>query len=218
MPTLTFGRAYSVVLGLVVLAAAAPAAGAQSHPRWQVEASLDHTGSEFMHSVFAETATGGAELSQMETVRYSVGASRLARLAGQVNLRIGLSLSNKGFTEESTRGGETSERHVDLLYLGAPITLGYNLANGSRGIRPFVEAGIVPELLLRQDESAFEMDLRRTGVSYLASVGAKYNLGDGRAIVLAPEIRIGARKYSRDTPGTVEYRPITTGIKLGVQF
>jgi hypothetical protein len=107
---------------------------------------------------------------------------------------------------------------VEFLYLGAPLTVGYNLVNPRRGLKPFVEAGVVPELLLRQDESTFRFDLRKTGLSYLVGFGVKYNLKDGRALVLGPEARFAAHEYSRPTPGTLEFRPMTIGLKLGVQF
>lgn len=213
-----FVRTRAAVLGLFALAAAAPAARAQSFPLFQVEASLDHTGSEFMSSIIAEGPSGGFELDQVEAVRYSVGASALARIAPRTSVRFGLSLSNKGFTERTTTGGETSRREVDLLYLGAPLTLGYNLINPRRGLKPFAEVGIVPELLVRQDESRFGLDLRDTGLSYLFNIGVKYNLGDDRAVILAPELRYAAGEYSRDNPQTTDFRPITTGLKVGFQF
>lgn len=216
MATLASGRV--LVLGLLALAAAAPAARAQSQPGFQVEASLDHTGSSSMHSVIADGTDGGFQLSQREAVRYSVGASRLARLAPRASLRFGVSLANKGFTERFTSNARTSERHVDLIYLGAPLALGYNLVNSRRGLVPFAEAGVVPELLLRRDESEFQYDFRDVGVSYLLNLGVKYNFANGRALLLAPEARIAAREYSRDTPGGLEYRPTTVGLKLGVQF
>ena len=46
MHSVAFVCTRAALLGLFALAAAAPAAKAQSHPRWQVEASVDHTGSE----------------------------------------------------------------------------------------------------------------------------------------------------------------------------
>jgi hypothetical protein len=107
---------------------------------------------------------------------------------------------------------------VEFLYLGAPLAVGYNLVNPRPGLKPFVEAGVVPELLLRQDESTFRFDLRETGISYLVGFGVKYNLEDGRALVLGPEARFAAHEYSRPTPGTLEFRPMTIGLKLGVQF
>lgn len=223
MPTLLARRSQAAVLALLALAAAAPAAHAQPYSKFQVEVSLDQTGSEFMHSRYALGASGaGGEFSQREAVRYSVGASRLVRVAPRTSARFGLSLANKGFTERSTTlsatGSRTSENHVDLLYLGAPLTLGYNLVNPRPGLTPFVEAGVVPELLVRQDASELDFDLRRTGLSYLVNVGVKYNLEDGRALLLAPELRYAAREYSRPTPGTLDFRPITIGLKLGVQF
>jgi hypothetical protein len=222
MPTLVFGRSRAVVMGMLVLAAAAPAAQAQSHPRWQLEASVDQTGATSMHGVIADGPTSTYESSQIEAVRYSVGASGLARLTERGSLRLGLSLSNKGFTERSSTssaaGTETSERHVDLLYLGAPLTLGYNLVNPRPGIVPVAEAGVVAEVLLREDESLFDYDLRKTGVSYLVNAGVKYTMASGRALVLAPELRIAAHPYSRETPGGAEFRPVTVGLKLGFQF
>ena len=219
MPSLAFVRTPAAVLGLLALAVAAPAAHTQQpYARWQVEASLDHTGSSSMSSVIAETPQGGFEHRQQETVRYSVGASALTRIAHRTSLRLGLSLASRGFAERTTQDGRTTDNEVDFMYLGAPLTLGYNLVNPGRGIRPFVEAGVVPELLVRQDESGFDYDLRSVGLSYLVGFGVKYNLQGGRALVLAPEIRIAARDYSRDTPGTLEFRPISTGIKLGFQF
>ena len=216
MPTPSFVRTGAAVLALVALAA--PAARAQWQPRFQVEASLDHTGSASMVSAIAETPVGGFERRQQETVRYSVGASALARIAPRTSLRLGLSLASRGFAERTTEDGRTRNDEVDFVYLGAPLTLGYNLVSASRGLRPFVEAGVVPELLVRQDESAFDYDLRSVGLSYLVGFGVKYNLEGGRALVLAPEVRIAARDYSHDTPGTLEFRPISTGIKLGFQF
>lgn len=222
MATLVFGRSRAVVMGLLVLAAAAPALHAQSQPRWQVEASLDQTGSTSVSARIADGPTSTSDIRQVEAVRYSVGASALARVAARGSLRFGLSLSNKGFTErssaESAAGTQTTERHVDLLYLGAPLTLGYNLANPRRGMVPVAEAGVVAEALLREDESAFDYDLRDTGLSYLFNAGVKYTLADGRALVLAPELRIAARAYSREAPGALEFRPVTVGFKLGVQF
>jgi opacity protein-like surface antigen len=222
MPTLVVGRSHAAVFALLALAVAAPAAHAQPYSRYQVEVSLDQTGSEFMHSVIADGPAGGASRSQREAVRYSVAASRLARVAPRTSFRFGLSLANKGFTERSTTssatGTQTSENHVDFLYLGAPLTVGYNLVNPRKGVKPFVEAGVVPELLVRQDESTFDFDLRRTGISYLVGFGVKYNLEDGRALVLAPEVRVAAHEYSRSTPGTLDFRPITIGLKFGVQF
>ena len=46
----------------------------------------------------------------------------------------------------------------------------------------------------------------------------KYNLGDGRAVMLAPELRYAAWDYSHRNPATVDFRPITTSLKLGFQF
>lgn len=222
MPTFVVRRSHAAVLALLALAAA-PAAHAQPYSRYQVEVSLDQTGSEFMHSRIADGPPGaGGEFSQREAVRYSVGASRLARVAPRTSFRFGLSLANKGFAERSTTwsasGSQTSENQVDLLYLGAPLTLGYNLVNPRPGVKPFVEAGVVPELLVRQDATELDFDLRRTGLSYLVNFGVKYNLDDGRALMLAPELRYAARNYSRPTPGSFDFRPITVGLKLGVQF
>lgn len=219
MLQLVVGRARAVVLALVALAAAAPVAHGQSYPHWQVEASLDHTGSSSMSTVFAEGPAGGFQISQQEAVRYSVGASRLVRVLPRTSLRLGLSLANRGFAERTTTPTETSTREVDLLYLGAPITLGYNLVNASRGLRPVIEAGVVPELLVREDASDFvEYDLRDTGISYLVSMGFKYNMEGGRAVLLAPEARFAAGDYSRPGPGRLDYHPMTVGLKLGVQF
>jgi hypothetical protein len=220
MPTFVFGRSRAVVMGMLMLAAAAPAAQAQSNVRWQVEASLDQTGATSMHGVIADGPTSSSGAWQQEAVRYSVGASALARVAPHGSLRLGLSLSNKGFTERLTTssptGDQTSERNVDLLYLGAPLTLGYNLASARRGIVPVAEAGVVAEVLLREDESLFDYDLRKTGLSYLFNAGVKYTTASGRALVLAPELRIAAQPYSRETPSGLEFRPVTVGLKLGV--
>lgn len=223
MPTIVFGRPRTVVMGLLVLAAAAPAAQAQLHPRWQVEASLDHTGASSMFSTAPDGGPGRRfDASQVEAVRYTVGASALARLAPRASLRFGLSLSNKGFTERSSvsseAGIETSERQVDLLYLGAPLTLGYNLVNPRRGLVPVAEAGVIAEKLLREDESVFNYDLRGTGLSYLVNAGVKYTRADGRALVLVPELRIAASPYSREIPSGLKFRPVTVGLKLGLQF
>jgi opacity protein-like surface antigen len=223
MPTLLVRRSHAAALALLAAAAAAPAAHAQPYSRYQVEVSLDQTGSESMHSKFALGTPGaGGDLSQREAVRYSVAASRLMRVTPRTSFRFGLSLANKGFTERSTTysatGSQTSENQVDLLYLGAPLTLGYNLVNPHPGVKPFVEAGVVPELLVRQDATELDFDLRKTGLSYLVNFGVKYNLEDGRALMLAPELRYAAHNYSRPTPGTFEFRPISIGLKLGVQF
>ncbi|WP_420128659.1 hypothetical protein [Longimicrobium sp.] len=222
MPTLVSGRWRAAVMGVLLLAAAAPTAQAQSHPRWQVEASLDHTGSSSMFSVIADGPSATFDVRQKETVRYAMGVSRLAPLTPRSALRVGLSLSNKGFAEQTTLSNATStrtaERQVDLLYLGAPITLGYNLVNPRRGIVPVAEAGVVAVVLLREDESAFDYDLRRTGLSYLINAGARYTLADGRALVLTPELRVAARAYSRQTPGSLEFRPVTVALKLGFHF
>jgi hypothetical protein len=222
MPPQVFGQARSVVMGMLILAAAAPAAQAQSHPRWQVEASLDHTGASSMFVAIADGPTSTYESSQVEALRYSVGASGLVRVAPRSSLRLGLSLSNKGFEERSSvssaAGTERSARQVDLLYLGAPLTLGYNLVNPRRGIVPVAEAGVVAEMLLREDESLFDYDLRKTGLSYLFNAGVKYTMADGRALVLAPELRIAAHPYSREIPSGLEFRPVTVGFKLGFQF
>jgi hypothetical protein len=202
-------------LALAILAAA-PAAHAQAQPRWQLDASLDHTGPSSYTSVIAD-GPSSFQRSQHEVVRYSVGASRLARLGPRTSLRLGLSLSNKGFGERTETQDQTTETHVDLLYLGAPITLGYNLVNPRKGLLPYAEAGVVPELLLRDDESAhFDPVLRDVGISYLFSFGAKYNLGEGRALTLGPEVRLAAHGYSPTGPG--EFRPQTVGLKLGIQF
>lgn len=213
-----FVRTRAAVLALFALAAAAPAAHAQRAPHWQVEASLDHTGPTSYTSSIADGPGGGMRFEQQEAVRYSVGASGLVRIVPRTSLRLGLSLSNKGFTERRESTSDVSVNHVDLLYLGVPLTLGYNLVNARRGLLPFAEAGIVPELLLRQDESELGLDLRDTGLSYLVSLGLKYNLGEGRALTLGPEVRIAAREYSRNTPNTAEFIPSTVGLKLGVQF
>lgn len=202
-------------LGLALLAAA-PAAHAQAQPRWQVEASLDHTGPNTYSSEIAD-GPAGFQRSQREAVRYSVGASRLARIGPRTSLRLGLSFSNKGFVERTETATETRVIHVDLLYVGAPVTLGYNLVNARKGLLPFAEAGVVPELLVRDDESAhFDPVLKDVGISYLFSFGAKYNLGEGRALTLGPEVRLAAGGYSSTGPG--EFRPQTVGLKLGIQF
>jgi opacity protein-like surface antigen len=222
MSTLLFRCPHAAVLALLALAAAPPAAHAQPYSRFQVEVSLDQTGSEFMHSQIVEGPAGGREFSQREAVRYSVGASGLARVAPRTSFRFGLSLANKGFTERSSTfsatGTSTSENQVDLLYLGAPLAVGYNLVNSRPGVKPFVEAGVVPELLVRQDASELDFDLRKTGLSYLVNLGVKYNLEDGRALMLAPELRYAVWEYSEPAPGGPEFRPITIGLKLGFQF
>lgn len=232
MPTLVIGRSRAVVMGLAVLAAAAPAAQAQVHPQYQVEASLDQTGSHSMYMEIKDLPTGGHEVSQVESVGWSVAATRLARIAPRTSLRLGLSLANKGYEERaliltaasqapgspSYSTAEETRRRIDLVYLGAPITLGYNLVNPRRGLKPIVEAGVVPELLVRREEGALDFDLRETGLSWLVNVGVKYNLGNGRAVVLAPEARIAAWGYSTGGPNKREYRPATVGMKLGVQF
>lgn len=218
MSILLVGRVRVVVLGLAALAVA-PAAQGQSYPGWQVEASLDHTGPGTVTGIIAETPTGGYQVNQTETVRYSVGASRLVWVLPRTSVRVGLSLANRGFSERTSTPTETSTREVDLLYLGAPITLGYNLVNASRGVRPVIEAGVVPELLVREDVGGIaQYDLRDTGISWLVSMGLKYNTGNGRAVLLAPEARIAARDYSRPGPGMSDYHPVTVGLKLGVQF
>lgn len=219
MPALLVGSVRVVGLALAALAVAAPAARGQSYAGWQVEASLDHTSNSTVIAEIAESPNGAVEARQLEVVRYSVGASRLVRVLPGTSLRFGLSLANRGFAERTTTLSETSTREVDLLYLGAPITLGYNMVNASRGLHPVVEAGVVPELLLREDESELaEYDLSQTGISWLVSAGVKYNLKGGRALLLAPEARFAARDYSRPTPQTLDYRPITVGLRLGVQF
>lgn len=203
-------------LGCAILAAAAPAADAQGHLRWQVEASVDATGGS---TASRGTADGPRPftISQRETVRYSIGVSRLARLGPNTSLRLGLSLSNKGFTERTETVDGTTDVHIDLLYLGAPLAVGHNLVNTREGLLPFAEVGLVPELLVRDDESAhFDPRLTEVGISWLLGFGAKYNLGDGRALTLGPEVRFAARGYSRTGPG--EFHPQTIGLKLGVQF
>lgn len=218
-----FTFAGGVLMGMMALAATAPAAQAQSHARFQVEASLDHTGSASMSSVIAEGGAGAAELRQKEVVRYSVGASALARVAPRTSVRLGLSLANRGFAEQSVNWGgtgETRENQVEFLYLGVPLALGFNLVNPRPGLHPFAEAGIVPELLVRADESTFNVNLRDVGLSYLVNAGLKYNLEGGRAIILAPEARFAASNYSRRATdyNSIEFRPMSVGIKLGVQF
>ncbi|HEX2080464.1 MAG TPA: outer membrane beta-barrel protein [Longimicrobium sp.] len=216
MPANLVGRLSLAALAFAFVPAAAPAADAQAQPRWQVEASLDATGPNSYSGLVAD-GERPFTIKQREAVRYSVGASRLARLGPRASLRLGLSLSNKGFTERTEAVDGTTDVHVDLLYLGAPIALGYNQVNPRKGLLPFAEAGLVPELLVRDDESAhFDPKLTDVGISWLLGFGAKYNLGDGRAVTLGPEIRFAARGYSRTGPG--EFRPQTVGLKLGIQF
>ncbi|HEX2080459.1 MAG TPA: hypothetical protein VHG08_22340 [Longimicrobium sp.] len=118
------------VLGLTLLATAAPAVHAQARPKIQVEVSRDYTGGQTGYSAIAvgsfETHTDGA-------VRHSAGASLLAPIAPRTSLRIGLLLSSKGFTERANIDNVITRRKVDFLYLGAPIALGYNLVNTRRG-------------------------------------------------------------------------------------
>lgn len=217
MPVPSFIRSPRAVLALLAFAAAPLATPA--HAQWQVEASVDQTGSSSMHGVIADGPSSSSQLSQLEAVRYSVGASRLMRVAPRTSLRFGLSLANKGFTERHEQSGtDAFDREVDLLYLGAPLALGYNLVSTRPGLRPVAEVGILPELLVREEDSAFDFDLRRTGISYLVNVGVKYTLESGRALVLAPEARFAALEYSDGGPGSREFRPITVGLKLGVQF
>lgn len=218
MPTLLSGRAHAALAALLALAAAAPAAHAQQSPRWQLEASLDATGPNSYYSAIADGVDGGFTLKQEEAVRYSVGAARLVRVTPRVSVRLGLSLSNKGFEERTETPTETTVNHVDLLYLGTPLTLGYNVVNGNPGLKAFAEAGLVPEVLLRQDESEFGLNLRAYGVSWLAGFGVKYNLGDGRAVTIGPEARFSLGGYTWNTPNTTHFHPQTVGLKLGLQF
>jgi hypothetical protein len=115
MPTPAFVR--SAVLGLLALAAA-PAAHAQQYPRYQLEASLDQTGSHSMYAVIPEGVAESQGLSQVESVGYSVAATRMARIAPRTSLRFGLSLADKGYAERSTTSAGTTLRHVDIIYLG----------------------------------------------------------------------------------------------------
>ncbi|HYR10391.1 MAG TPA: outer membrane beta-barrel protein [Longimicrobium sp.] len=221
MTTLSFGRMHAAAASLVLLASAAPAASGQSHPQYQVEASLHQTGSRSMYSEIAHGPLSSVDLRQVESVSWSASATRLVPVQRRTSLRLGLSVVNKGWAEQVTRTGVeggTVRRHRDIVYLGAPLTLGYNLVTPRRGVMPFVEAGISPELLMWMDDGEFDLDLRGTGLSYLVSFGVKYGLKDGRAVVLAPEGRFAAVRYSRGEPGEMEYHPITVGIKLGVQF
>ena len=203
-------------LGLAILAAAAPAAHAQAQPRWQVEASLDQTGPSSYVNAIVDPST--FRRSQQEVVRYSVGASRLARLGPRTSLRLGLSFSNKGFEERTTTGGHTSTRRVQMLYLGVPLTLGYNLVDARPGRRMIAEAGVVPELLLREGHNELGWDLRPSGLSYLLRVGAKFDLKDGRALVVGPELRWAATDYARHPPQVNDLRPATVGLKAAIQF
>jgi hypothetical protein len=222
MPTLVFGSSRAVVTGLIVLAAAAPAAHGQRHPQYQVEASLHQTGSQSMYSEIAHGPLSSVDRRQVESVSWSASATRLVPIQRRTSLRLGLSVVNKGWAEQIVRTGADESgresRHRDIVYLGAPLTLGYNLVTPRRGVLPFIEAGISPELLMWMDDGEFDVDLRGTGLSYLVSFGVKYGLENGRAVVLAPEGRFAAGKYSRGAPGEMEYHPITVGIKLGVQF
>jgi hypothetical protein len=215
MPANLVGTLSLTALGFAILAAA-PAAHAQEQPRWQIEASLDATGANNGYSLSGHGENIDIRYTTHGALRFSLGASRLAPLGPRTSLRLGLSASDKGFRERRRINGETSQVHVDLLYLGAPLALGYNLVNTRRGLLPFAEVGVVPELLVRDDDSAyFDSDLERWGVSYLVSVGAKYNLDDGRALTIGPEFRHAAGGYS---PRPGEFRPTTVGLKLGIQF
>jgi hypothetical protein len=217
MPANLVGRLSLATLGLAILATAAPAAHAQAHPKIQVEVSRDYTGGQ---TGYSGIASGAFETHTDGLVRHSVGASLLAPIAPRTSLRIGLLLSSKGFTERALIDGVTTRRKVDFVYLGAPIALGYNLVNTRRGLQPFAEVGILPEVLTRDDDESeyYDPDMRGVGLSYLFSVGLKYNLGDGRALVLAPEVRHGARGYSYRAPGRYDFTPSTGAIKLGFQF
>ncbi|HEX2080460.1 MAG TPA: hypothetical protein VHG08_22345 [Longimicrobium sp.] len=79
---------------------------------------------------------------------------------------------------------------------------------------------MLPEVLTRDDDGSryFDPDMRGVGLSYLFSFGLKYDLGDGRALVVGPELRHGARGYSYRAPGRYDFLPSTGAIKLGVQF
>ena len=216
---ISFRCSRATLLGLALAAAPALHAQAQSEarPRFQVDFSVDHTGSASMYSVIADGPTSFSR-SQQEDVNVSGGISGLIPLGGRASLRVGLSLADKGIVERTESMGETTTHDVGIVYLGAPIAVGYNLVNPRRGFVPFLEAGVLPELLLSEEASEFEYDLRSSGVSYLVSFGVKYNFGAGRALVIAPELRHHLTEYSRVGPGTYEFSPSVVGLKLGFQF
>ncbi len=226
------GRSVFVLFGVALLlpCAFAVTADAQSQPKYQVEFSLDRTGAHYLFGIQILYPDREYLMAQNENVTLSLAATRLTSLAGRLSVRYGLSLADKGYQEnllhmDFVEGTfERSTRDIRLLYLGAPVTLGFNLVNPRKGLKPFAEAGVSPDLLIHRERSEFlNFDLRSAGVSYLFSAGLKYNFGDGRSLVLTPEVRVAAVNYAGtgepESPARPrDFRPIATGIKLGFQF
>jgi hypothetical protein len=205
---------------MLVWALSAPASG-QEVSRYQLEFALDRTGGAYMYGISLTYPDGAEDMMQVEQVNFSIAGSRLVGLPAGFSGRFGLGVGNKGYREEiaintaASGGPSESSRSIRLIYAGAPFALGYNLLGRRSGIHPFAEAGVSVDVLLHQTDSHYrDFDLRRAGLSYLGSAGLRYTRADGRSLILAPELRVGAMNYDSQD----DFRPVALSLRLGVQF
>lgn len=143
-----------------------------------------------------------------EGMNYSVGASAQYRFNSNLGLNFGLRYATRDFVVDYNfrfvDPGDPllpKETSVGLSYLDIPVSINY-LFYSKPPFDFFFTAGLVPGILLREEESLqFEdgrkvetQDFARNLNSFLLSgtlgVGVKYRLLDKLAVVLEPQYRI----------------------------
>lgn len=143
-----------------------------------------------------------------EGVNYSVGASAQYRFNSNLGLNFGLRYATRDFViDHNFRVVDPGdplipkETSVGLSYLDIPISINY-LFYRKTPFDFFFSAGLVPGILLQEEESTqFEdgrkvdiLDITRDLNSFLLSgtlgAGVKYRLLDNLALILEPQYRI----------------------------
>ncbi|HMQ06538.1 MAG TPA: hypothetical protein PKC30_04510 [Saprospiraceae bacterium] len=213
-------------------------AHAQSnHPRWQLEISWDyvshggHYAQQVLYTDFTEIIVANSE----KTTFY-IAATHLSALSGKLFLRYGLSLSDKGYIQDfsfiNPNVGVYWEWIINrqLYFLGTPVLLSYNTYKKQRKWNGYIEAGLIPELLISnkrgQEIPVFnniEYRFKSMNLSGMLSGGIQFKITDSLTFRAGPQFRWALFEYSKGTltlpsHSIVGFRPVSIGFSGGVLF
>ncbi len=115
----------------------------------------------------------------------------------------------------------------------ATFLFSFNTLNRKKRLSGFVEAGIIPEILIANNKrhdmrvaEILEYNFRKIAMSGMISAGLQYQLSGSLTLVAGPQIRLAFMDY--DTGEAVSpissiqpafgYRPFSIGFSAGLRF
>lgn len=219
---------FATTLAVLIATQTLYAQAQYGNTKFQVEYSLNRNSAVNMYAIHILYTDHEIQASQTERSAFYLAATQIRDLNRWLGVRYGLSLSDRGYLEDLTvidfvdGSFEESSKNIRMYYLGAPLSLAFNLKNNKRLISGFAEAGLSPELLLNYTRSNYmNYDLNRFALIGLVNAGLKVNFRNNYSLVISPGVRYALVRYDTepDQPFQIrEFRPISTNITLGFQF